>query len=472
MREIQDFIVIGAGAAGLSISALLSKEKAHYLLLESHSLLGGCASYFVKGGYSFDVGATTLSGLEKGRPLSNFLKRIDLELETLKVDPGIISVIDHKKIFHYSDVEKKRQNYLENFPQINVNELDHFLRELYKIESSAYGALEINQLPIRATSDVLKLIQLQNLSHLPFILLLNQSFQTWLRSKISAGHTFEKMFNEILFITAQNNLKSTPALLGILGANYSSDTHYHLGGMQGFIRKLQSKVENVKINHRVIKISFEKGIYKVETNKGVFYSENIISTLPRENNLKLLGEPVTTDKENYSAFTLYFTIPQRELESLYYQIHCEQIPKCNTESYFVSFSHPNDLSRNKNNRMTVTISTHLLPSVFKNLSKENYLYSKNEVTQFILKNFCHQFNLSLDQIDHLESGTSLTFERYTNRFQGSVGGKGHHLGKIYQQLYQPELRKNFYEIGDNFFPGQGIAAVISGAVSLKDFLYR
>lgn len=472
MREIQDYIVIGAGAAGLSIAALLSKEKADYLLLESHSLLGGCASYFVRGGYSFDVGATTLSGLEAGRPLASFLKRIDLELDTIKIDPGIISVIDQKKIFHYADLDKKRQSCLENFPDINPHELEHFLKDLYQIESSAYRALEINQLPIRKVADLFDLIKVQNFAHLSFVLLLNQSFQTWLRSRINAGQTFEKVFDEILFITAQNHSVTTPALLGILGANYSSDTHYHLGGMQGFIQKLKSRVENVKINHKVLKITHEKGIYKVETSKGIFYSKKIISTLPRENNLKLLGEQIKTEKETYSAFTLYFTIPHQKLDSLYYQVHCAPIPSCKTESYFVSFSHPDDHQRNKNNRMTVTISTHSLPSEFKNLSKENYLALKDEVTQYILKDFCRQFSLTHDQIDHLESGTSLTFERYTNRYQGSVGGKGHHLGKIYQQLYQPELRKNFFEIGDNFFPGQGIAAVISGAASLKDFLYR
>ncbi len=58
--------VIGGGIAGLTASALLSHEGFAVTLLEAHNQLGGCAGTFRRGRYVFDVGATQVAGLEEG----------------------------------------------------------------------------------------------------------------------------------------------------------------------------------------------------------------------------------------------------------------------------------------------------------------------------------------------------------------------------------------------------------------------
>ena len=81
-----DFIVIGAGAAGLSFSALMEKRGHKIALLEAHSLPGGCASYFERNGNIFDVGATTLSGLKPGRSIDLLIEELDLNCEITTPD--------------------------------------------------------------------------------------------------------------------------------------------------------------------------------------------------------------------------------------------------------------------------------------------------------------------------------------------------------------------------------------------------
>ncbi len=51
-----DNIVIGAGYAGLATAALLAKQGKDVILLEKHSAIGGCASFFRRMGIHLMLG--------------------------------------------------------------------------------------------------------------------------------------------------------------------------------------------------------------------------------------------------------------------------------------------------------------------------------------------------------------------------------------------------------------------------------
>ena len=61
-----EICVVGAGIAGLTSAAILSKMGLKVTLIESHKQAGGCAGTFRRKGYTFDVGATQVAGLEEG----------------------------------------------------------------------------------------------------------------------------------------------------------------------------------------------------------------------------------------------------------------------------------------------------------------------------------------------------------------------------------------------------------------------
>jgi phytoene dehydrogenase-like protein len=244
--------------------------------------------------------------------------------------------------------------------------------------------------------------------------------------------------------------------------------------MKGFIKNLASEAGEIKLRSMVRKITKADDLFLIHTDQGIYKTKNVISSLPRNNNLKLLNRTGSQEnKDLWSAFTLYFTIPQIELESLYYQIHTEKIPYLETKSFFVSFSHPDDHKRNHHQRMTVTISSHAQFELFENLTPEDYTLKKMIITNFIIQKFCENFKLEKQSIDHLESGTPKTFEFYTNRHRGEVGGIGHHIDQsLMSRVYFKDLAPNFYEIGDHVMPGQGIAAVLYGSLALKAHLDR
>src|SRR5690606_16581736 len=61
-----DVAVIGGGIGGLATAARLQRRGLSTAVLERHSVVGGCASYYQRKGFTFDVGATTLVDFEPG----------------------------------------------------------------------------------------------------------------------------------------------------------------------------------------------------------------------------------------------------------------------------------------------------------------------------------------------------------------------------------------------------------------------
>ncbi len=59
-------VVIGAGIGGLTAGALLAHRGYQVLILDQALVPGGCASTFKRQGFTFDVGATQVAGLEPG----------------------------------------------------------------------------------------------------------------------------------------------------------------------------------------------------------------------------------------------------------------------------------------------------------------------------------------------------------------------------------------------------------------------
>ena len=86
-----EIVVVGAGIAGLTSAAILSKLGLSVTLIESHTQSGGCAGTFKRKKYIFDVGATQVAGLEEGGIHSKIFKFLDIPLpEASILNPACI----------------------------------------------------------------------------------------------------------------------------------------------------------------------------------------------------------------------------------------------------------------------------------------------------------------------------------------------------------------------------------------------
>ncbi|NJK37422.1 MAG: NAD(P)/FAD-dependent oxidoreductase [Oscillatoriales cyanobacterium RM2_1_1] len=84
-----DVIVIGSGIGGLSCGALLASYGFQVTVCESHTLPGGAAHSFERGGFRFDSGPSLYSGLScrpSTNPLRHVLDAIEEDLDWLNYD--------------------------------------------------------------------------------------------------------------------------------------------------------------------------------------------------------------------------------------------------------------------------------------------------------------------------------------------------------------------------------------------------
>ncbi|MDD4573593.1 MAG: FAD-dependent oxidoreductase, partial [Sphaerochaeta sp.] len=87
-----EYIVVGAGLAGLTAAAYLTKAGFSVLVLEKTSSLGGLLNSFTRDGYVFDAGARAVENSGIIRPM---LKDLGIEMELLEspVSIGVESEI-------------------------------------------------------------------------------------------------------------------------------------------------------------------------------------------------------------------------------------------------------------------------------------------------------------------------------------------------------------------------------------------
>ena len=82
-------VVIGAGIGGLTAAALLAHWGYAVRVFDQAGVSGGCASTFKRRGFTFDVGATQVAGLEPGGIHHQIFAELDLPLpEATPCDPA------------------------------------------------------------------------------------------------------------------------------------------------------------------------------------------------------------------------------------------------------------------------------------------------------------------------------------------------------------------------------------------------
>ena len=440
--------IVGAGAGGIT-SALLAAERGETVTLyEAHDVLGGCSSYFNRRDFCFDAGATTLSGVKPHEPLGIFFKKIGAYPQLFACDPGISFYLSDGRVLHYFRSFDKWMKELERaFPR-----LDHrpFWSKVYELNLKGWGLLhKLKNFPPRSIFDLLSLspmlLELKDLSHL-FV-----STDLMLKKYQLNDPAYHELINGILLISAQAEAKEVPFLIGAMALAYPQDTYAPVGGMKGFMDFLEGECRkrkiDIKLNHKINSLSELDG------------DEKILNTTWW--NSKEMIENKELDRIAWGAFALYLGV-KSEVSSPYHQVHLNH-PL--VKNYFVSFSIPDDLTRAPSGWRSVTISTHTYVEDWVGLDKSSYKNLKAEFQKVILDDFLHRFRIN--ETKFVTAGTPKTFERYTLRKHGYVGGLPFLYGKNPLRMKGHATKiSHVWDVGDTTFPGQGWAGVVAGALEL------
>ncbi len=284
-----------------------------------------------------------------------------------------------------------------------------------------------------------------------------------------------------LLISAQAISSEANALYGAAALDLPRQGVVHFdGGMGTLADQLAGAVEfyggQVLYRHRAARIVLEAGRPRaVETAKGELVpADLVIANLPEDNLADLLPlaarRNLSPDKAlnspGWGAFVAYLgldgtAIPERF--PLHHQI-LQRYPLAEGNSIFMSVSAASDLDRAPLGQRAVTLSTHTQIGPWWRLladDPEAYEERKSQYLERLISGVERIVPAVREAIQVKLPGTPATFQRYTGRKHGWVGGFPQ-TGLF--KARGPKVRKDIWMVGDSIFPGQSTTAVALGGL--------
>ena len=480
-----EVIVVGAGIAGLTSAAMLSKLGLSVTLIESHIQSGGCAGTFKRKNYIFDVGATQVAGFETGGIHSKIFNFLEIPLPKASIlDPACVVDLD--------DGSKPIKIWYENTKWVQERQIqfpgsEKFWGLCSLIHQSNWKFANNSPiLPINNFWDLSQFIKALVPQNILTGTLLKSSMFDLLR--ICGSHQDQRLIeflNLQLKLYSQENVFDTPALYGCTVLQMAQNPHglWHLDqSMQVLSNSLEESLRktNVKVlyGQKVTSICFDKDnqFWRVHSqNKKESYeyiAKDIVYTIPPQS----LLEHLKGDSQKYKKYTkkirqipnpsgalvFYSALSRkhiRETSFSHYQLKNKELG-----SLFLSFSQEGD-GRAPTGEMTLVASIFTDTKDWFNLSKNNYLEKKNDFFNKISLAIENKFEIASDKWIHRELATPVGFEKWTNRPNGIVGGLGQNLNSF--GLFGLTSRtpfKGLWLCGDSIYPGEGTAGVSQSAL--------
>ncbi|MDB9314401.1 C-3',4' desaturase CrtD [Spirulina sp. CS-785/01] len=508
-------VVVGAGIGGLTASALLAQQGYDVLVVEQAYVPGGCASTFKRQGFTFDVGATQVAGLESGGIHQRIFQQLGVEMPAATpCNPACAVFLPHESepINVWRNPQQWREERLRQFP--GSERFWGLMERLFEISWRFQGRDPI--LPPRSLWDMgqlLKAVRPDTLLTLPFAFL---TVGDLLRLLGLADDLRLRTFLDMqLKLYSQVRGEETALLYAAtaLGVSQSPQGIYHLeGSMQVLSNKLVKALRKYKgklrLRHTVEQVHGEgkrvTGVTIREQKTGKVWTEaadHIVANVTVQNLRKLVDFPTTPTplpsrflpptsflgSEGYQyridklpapqgAFVLYLGVTRDAIPTdcplhLQFLYHYEgEIGEKN--SLFVSVSQPGD-GRAPEGKATITASAFVDPRPWWQGTREEYEQRKGDYEQTALSHLQSYFNLTPDTIVHQESATPRTFARFTAREMGYVGGVGQRVltfGPFGFGTRTP--LENLWLVGDSTHPGEGTAGVSYSALTAVRQLER
>lgn len=487
--ETFDVVVIGAGVGGFTAAALFQKDGAKTLLLEAHDKPGGCAGYFYHRGYNFDAGATVLMGLDEAGLHSQVYDALGVvppdstlvECVRVHLPDRTVNIFHDRPLWERERVEKFAANPDE------AGRLKKFWKTVDRTADILWRTTErLPVLPLRGPRDLLLNLRLIT-PELVFLAPIGFSTveSVLKRYKLAENRAFRAFLDGLLLITTQETAETAPFANAAAGLDiYRHGIRRARGGMKTFVK---SHIEAFRAlggrfqrKRKVTSLEpLPDGGFLVTTDDGkTVRAEKVIANLPVWNIPGLIrgktvsNAPLKRAGEGWGAFTCSIGAHRSVIPDdtpLNHQVLMDfntAFRDCN--SCFLSLSEPDDRLSAPEGRRTLNVSTHTNVADWENLSPEQYAAKRDELTRRMLAAVEKVFPDIRNGMDFVLPGTPKTFERYTHRARGMVGGikTGLWNSNLFANGPADFGLKNFRVVGDTVFPGQGTMACALSAINV------
>lgn len=469
-------VIIGAGIGGLTAAALLLRAGRPVTVLEAHIYPGGSAGTFYHQGYRFDAGATLAGGFAPGGPHARLAEQLGLEWPISPVDPAWVVHLAGRPIHQWADAGRWQQERQAAFPGT-----EPFWQTQERLAAVAW---DISSRPFpwppQSAADWLTLAQAIRPASLRAIPYLNRSVASLTPS---ADPLFRTFLDAQLLISAQAVAAEANALYGSAALDLPRRGVNHVcGGMGGLAHTLVEWIRQhggeVLYRQQVNQIEVKDGrAIAVQTNKGHRVAcDRLIANLTPWGLAHLLGEdtPPPLRRETaarpatWGAFTLYLGLDGALLPldtADHHQVILDPGRSlAEGNSVYLSLSETTDSSRAPAGHRAATLSTHTAIAPWqatRQASEVAYEERRAEYSERLLQAAEVALPGLRQAVRLCLPGTPFTFERYTRRPAGMVGGFPQ--TSLFTARGPQTGLKNGWLVGDSIFPGQSTAGTTLGA---------
>ena len=489
--DAYDVAVVGSGMAGMATAARLQAQGLSTIVLEAHGRPGGCAGYFHQRGFSFDVGATTLIDFERGGVGGELIDAIGLPAFEREVQSAYVAWLPDRSVILYRDEdawEAERRRKLGDDPPLRGfwQHIDRLARVFW---NAARAGL---RMPLQTPGDLVRAIRAIGLANLPLSRYLEWSMGDCLRAHGLRGHrALVGLLSILIEDTVHSNVDEAPLINAALGVTLRQAGLMRAhGGMHGFWRAFTQHYRSLggvlRFACKVDSIGGRRGAFALHTRRGTIHASQVVSAVPVQLTARMAPAEVARELARFidrdggrvgGAEVLFLGVPESEVAGQAHTHH--QIlqdyarPLGDGNNMFISVSADGDEASAPPGHRAVMISTHCDVEDWEHLSDAEYAQRKSAMSARLLQAARRVYPSLGERALVFEAGTPRTYERFTHRPRGAVGGLQLTLDNSNQRAIPHDIGcPGFWLAGDTTWPGLGTVACVLGSRIVADRVVR
>jgi len=474
-----DILVIGSGFGGLTAAALSARAGARVHVFERHTRPGGCAGDFALGGFWFPAGATVVTGLEPGGILRQVFDAVGLDVEAVPLDPSIVFHLPDRVVPYVASHAAWEALFAEQFAGAPAG-YRRFWRWVRLVGGEVYriGAA-LPSFPLERPADIRRSLRAVSPS---LVLAAPWLFATIRRVKRLLGAdgdpAADALINALLLDATGATATDCSAVQGAIALDlYRRGCQWVDGGTGALAMKLVRAIRasggTVTFGNGVAGLRPDGSGWRVRLDDGTTLSARaVIANLPPGGLDLLMGRPPRLPEPGkaWGAFVLHLGIDATGLAPLhpFHQIVSDLNDLETPGNNCLVSIYPGRGDRA--NRWSISVSTHVPPAAFAvPPAQAQRLRCRLE------GRLLEAVRRVIPDVDHrtllLRSATPATYQRFTGRPGGFVGGLRQTPSVVALRAPGRRAGRGMVLAGDHTFPGQGtVGTALSGINAARDVL--
>lgn len=468
-----DFVITGAGLAGLEFGYLMAKKGWKVCVLEKDSHIGGCLQTFRRKGILYDTGFHYVGGLDEGQPLNTLFKELDLlDLPWRRLDNDAFDeVIVGNEHYFFA-------NGYENFAEKIITDYKSNGHEISK--ESVEGIFEYARFLKEIGDNIFNVFD--DAAHSNTMNLFARSAYQFLKDTIKDENLINVVSGTSMKLELRPETLPLYTFAQINSSFIGSAWRLEGGGMQiadRLAEGIRSFGGDVITNAKVTKFIENEGIIKaVEINDGEetiegrnfissIHPELMLNLIPKEGSLikNIFRKRIASLDNTYGMFTVNIKLKDGKVpyknRNIYIHNSFDSIwrqseyqPDFSSRSLMISYQVPTDGSM-----FTRSIDI-LMPMYREELTRwegtkvgrrgEEYEEMKRRFAEKCIEKATEYIPEFKGNVDEFYTSTPLTYRDYT----GSINGSAYGIRKDYNRSLMTVLAPstsipNLYMTGQN-----------------------